>query len=159
RATVSSKGKGTTDGSYYGNRSVRKGEPSAYAKAQEAKRAAARPRAQRRVRQEAAKKKAICGAKLTKAGRDGRVCLKPAGWGTNHVGTGCCKFHGGRLPTHIKAAATGELRRLLGKPVEMNPLDALLMCIRIAAGEVQWLSDRMAELEEKDWIENTITGK
>ena len=27
---------------------------------------------------------------------NGRICRKPAGWGTDHVGYGRCKFHGGR---------------------------------------------------------------
>lgn len=33
----------------------------------------------------------ICGAKTKK----GTICKKPAGYGTNHFGTGRCKFHGG----------------------------------------------------------------
>jgi len=33
----------------------------------------------------------ICGAKT----RKGTPCLRPAGWGTNHPGTGRCKLHGG----------------------------------------------------------------
>ena len=33
------------------------------------------------------------------------------------------------------------------------------MCIRIRAGEVKWLSDRMADLDEKSWVEQTIVGK
>lgn len=27
--------------------------------------------------------------------RDGGLCTQPAGWGTNHVGSGHCKLHGG----------------------------------------------------------------
>ena len=33
----------------------------------------------------------ICGAKTKR----GTPCLRPAGWGTNHPGTGRCKLHGG----------------------------------------------------------------
>lgn len=33
----------------------------------------------------------ICGAK----NRSGQPCKRPAGWGTDHVGTGKCKLHGG----------------------------------------------------------------
>lgn len=82
-----------------------------------------------------------------------------AGWGTNHPGIGACKLHGGAVPNHVKAAASEEYRKLLGTPIEINPLDALLWCIKIRAGEVKWLSDRMAELEKKDWIEDTMVGK
>lgn len=32
-----------------------------------------------------------CGAK----NRSGKACGKPAGWGTDHVGTGRCRLHGG----------------------------------------------------------------
>jgi hypothetical protein len=60
---------------------------------------------------------------------------------------------------HVKAAATEEYRMLLGKPSNINPLEALIMCIRIRAGEVKWLSDRMAELDEKHWVEDTMVGK
>jgi hypothetical protein len=63
------------------------------------------------------------------------------------------------VPNHVKAAAKEEYRILLGKPIEMNPLDALLMCIKIRAGEIQWLSERMAELDQQAWIEQTLTGK
>ncbi len=37
-------------------------------------------------------KKNKCGAKT----RAGTPCQQPAGWGTDHVGTGRCKLHGGR---------------------------------------------------------------
>lgn len=36
--------------------------------------------------------KKYCGAKT----RAGTPCKRPAGWGTNHVGSGRCKLHGGR---------------------------------------------------------------
>lgn len=36
----------------------------------------------------------LCGAKT----RAGTPCRRPAGWGTDHVGEGRCKLHGGRSP-------------------------------------------------------------
>ena len=36
-----------------------------------------------------------CGAKT----RAGTPCAQPAGWGTDHVGWGRCKLHGGATPT------------------------------------------------------------
>src|SRR5689334_11708073 len=41
-----------------------------------------------------------CGAKLRgKETKDsGRTCVKPAGYGTQHLGYGKCKFHGGNAP-------------------------------------------------------------
>jgi len=46
-----------------------------------------------------------CGAKT----RDGTPCQRTAGWGTDHVGDGRCKTHGGkggRKPKHGRYAAT-----------------------------------------------------
>lgn len=41
------------------------------------------------------KKNNICGAKSKQTGQP---CKQPAGWGTDHFGTGRCKLHGGRSP-------------------------------------------------------------
>lgn len=97
-----------------------------------------------------------CGAK--KKGTKG-TCSMPAGWGTSHYGIGKCKLHGGSTENHIKAAVGEEYRELFGRPMEINPLDALIMCIKICAGEVKWLSDRMVNLDEVDFVEDTIAGK
>jgi hypothetical protein len=97
----------------------------------------------------------MCGAKKKNGGK----CTLAAGWGTNHPGIGSCKLHGGSVPNHIKSAIKEEYRILFGSPMEINPLEALIWCIKVRAGEVKWLSDRMAELDEKHWIEDTIVGK
>jgi hypothetical protein len=98
---------------------------------------------------------ATCGAKK----RNGGKCTLAPGWGTPHPGIGKCKLHGGSVPNHIKAAAKEEHRRLLGHRREIDPHEAIIECIQLRAGEVQWLSERMAELDEKDWTEDTIAGK
>jgi len=99
---------------------------------------------------------AICGAKK----RNGKgKCQQPAGWGTNHYGIGTCRMHGGNMHTHVRAAAKNEYRKLLGKPIEVSPEEALMNCIKIRSGEVAWLSDAMAKLQEKDWTEETFAGK
>lgn len=97
----------------------------------------------------------ICGAKK----RNGEKCTLAPGWGTPHPGQGACKFHGGSVPNHIKSAIKDEYRTLFGTPIEINPLDALIMCIKTVAGEVQWLGQKMAELDESAWVEQTIVGK
>ena len=63
------------------------------------------------------------------------------------------------MPNHVKAAAKAEHRALLGTPIETTPEEAILRCIQIRSGEVEWLTNRMAELEEKHWIEETMLGK
>lgn len=91
--------------------------------------------------------------------RNGKKCMKHAGWGTNHPGTGRCKLHGGVTVSHTAAAAKQIAHDFLGTPRDINPFDAILWCIKIRAGEVQWLSERMAELDEKHWVEETLIGK
>jgi hypothetical protein len=131
---------------------AQKGVPSAYA------------RMQKRVRQNETKRerdrrlawKNVCGAK--RANKLGK-CMRAAGWGTKHPGVGRCRDHGGLSPQQGKHVAKVYAHELLGTPMDINPFDAILWCIRIRAGEVQWLSDRMGELEKTEWVENTLVGK
>lgn len=101
-----------------------------------------------------------CGSlKSSKGAKKGERCSLPAGWGTDHPGIGKCKLHGGSTITHVKAAAKEEYRLLMGKPLEIDPLNALLWCIKIRAGEIKWLTERLAELEPDEWVSDTIMGK
>jgi hypothetical protein len=55
---------------------------------------------------------------------------------------------------------TSQLLRsptVMGLPVEMEPTDALLWCVAIAAGEVQYLSGRVAELTDEELIGRPTT--
>jgi hypothetical protein len=88
----------------------------------------------------------------------GGKCGNPAGFGTTHLGIGRCKFHGGTTRTHVKSALKEEAV-LMGCPKDMNPVDAMIWCIRITAGEVEWLTERISTVEEKNWIEDTVIGK
>lgn len=87
-----------------------------------------------------------CGAKT----RAGTPCANIAGHGTSHVGTGRCKMHGGSSP-NAEVAGTVELARreakVMGQPLPIDPHDAMLQCIHITAGEVQYASERIADLE------------
>jgi len=130
------------DDEFYFSSNVKKG-PSPYAVMMERKRKEER-RAQER-----------CNA-MTNAGTK---CKKKAGWGTNHPGTGKCKMHGGSTPSHQGAAARKVAHEFLGTPRDMNPFDAILWCIKIRAGEIEWLSARMAELDKEAWIEQTMVGR
>lgn len=47
----------------------------------------------------------------------------------------------------------------MGRPLDIEPGEALLQCIRIAAGEVQYASDRIAELDPGDAIVGQRTVK
>ena len=97
----------------------------------------------------------ICGAKK----RAGGACSLAAGWGTLHPGLGKCKFHGGSTPSHIKAAANPELSILLGQEIEIDPVNALLWCIRLTAGEVKFWTLKIYDLNQTEWVESTMIGK
>lgn len=92
---------------------------------------------------------AICGATT----QTGGLCKREAGWGTEHAGVGPCKSHDKgwvtmRGDTKAEKYARPLLAKLTGYDVDVNPLDALLMCVRIAAAEVAYFSERIAALGE-----------
>jgi len=130
------------DDEYYFNSNVKKG-PSPYAIMMQ------------RKRREEKRAKEMCLAMKA----DGTKCRKRAGWGTSHPGTGRCKHHGGSTVNHKAAAARQVAHEFLGTPRDMNPFDAILWCIKIRAGEIEWLSQRMAELDKEAWVEQTMVGK
>lgn len=80
-----------------------------------------------------------CGAKK----RQGEgTCQRPAGWGTDHPGTGRCKLHGGSTPDHRTAALREQADRALktaladldAPPIE----DPLTELARITGQVVAW---------------------
>jgi hypothetical protein len=88
-----------------------------------------------------------CGAKTKSGGR----CGRPAGWGTGHPGALSCKLHGGSVPNQEMAGALELARReasVMGQPLSIEPHEAILQCVSIAAGEVRYCSDRIADLED-----------
>jgi hypothetical protein len=89
-----------------------------------------------------------CGAKK----RQGEgCCMRPAGWGTSHPGTGKCKLHGGGTPNHKTAAKTELARQAVvtyGLPREVAPDQALLEEVHRTAGHVAWLGEVVAGLEQ-----------
>lgn len=114
------------------------------------KRQSERNRGSRRM----ASKVGHCGAKK----RQGGTCHLAAGFGTDHHGIGHCKYHGGNLPTH-KLNALKQEAVFMGAPKEINAVDAIIWCIHITAGEIEWFNERMAELDRSEWYENTVIGK
>lgn len=87
----------------------------------------------------------VCGAKL----KGGRTCGHPKGWGTDHAGSGRCKFHGGSSRNGRKAAnrerALSFARGQLGAEVAGTPLDALEQSVRLAAGLVDYYRYEIAD--------------
>ncbi|GAA0528664.1 hypothetical protein GCM10010172_06580 [Paractinoplanes ferrugineus] len=91
-----------------------------------------------------------CGGKRRAAESNGAPCTRPAGWGTDHPGTGRCKLHGGATPSHVaagkKALALAAVNTF-GLPREVDPRDALLEEIYRTAGAVDWLHQQVVKLE------------
>lgn len=117
------------------------------------------------VRIEEGKKKRARSARYTPEGfcgalkaSDGKPCAQPAGYGTTHRGIGSCKYHGGSTQTGTKAAAK-QTAVLMGAPKEINPLDAIIWCIKMTGGEIDFYTEQMAYLKESNWIEETIAGQ
>lgn len=83
----------------------------------------------------------------------GTPCEKEAGWGTDHKGIGRCRLHGGATPNAQVAGAVTLARReagVMGIPIDIAPHEAILECIRIAAGEVAYCSERISALSLGD---------
>lgn len=82
--------------------------------------------------------KVLCGG--TK--RNGKPCELPAGFGTNHVGTGRCKFHLGSTKNHeakgARDLATAFVVGQLGAQVPIEPLDAAVKAVELAHGSVEY---------------------
>lgn|GEM_PF-1170270 len=93
-----------------------------------------------------------CGAKT----RDGGKCQKQKGWGTDHKGTGRCKLHGGSTQSGKRAAAK-EAATIMGEAMDIEPHEALLSCVRIAAGEVAYCTTEIAALKKA--TESTMFGE
>src|SRR6187431_2352314 len=120
-----------------------------------------------------------CGAK-TKASAGpngelpaGRPCGMTAGWGTDHLGAGPCKLHGGSTPAvreavavaqevlraeaqlkEAKAAASRAVSAFGGPIVDVNPEEALLGLVREAAGNVAWLGSRVQVLLAEEGLDD-----
>ena len=82
---------------------------------------------------------------------DGVLCQRPAGWGTDHLGIGRCKRHGGSTPNHEVAAqrvmAIQACDRL-GLEIDVSAEEALLTEVRECAGNVAFYRRLVQELDE-----------
>lgn len=85
--------------------------------------------------------------------RSGAPCRNAAGFGTDHVGYGNCKFHGGASPAGKKHAERLQAEAAVvtyGLPREVDPHTALLEELHRTAGHVAWLHTLVAALETRD---------
>ena len=86
------------------------------------------------------------------------MCTRPAGWVTDHAGTGRCKLHGGSTKSHTVAgqkALAEQAVKTFGLPREVDPRDALLEEVYRTAGAVDWLHQQVQALQ----AEQVVWGK
>lgn len=84
----------------------------------------------------------LCGAER----RSGGTCRNRAGFKTDHVGTGRCHLHSGSTRNGRKHAAA-ELAIRLGAEIQIEPHDALLLTVRLAAGWERFCRDEVTRLQ------------
>lgn len=93
----------------------------------------------------------ICGAK-TKSNTKYEFCHRPAGWGTDHLGMGKCKFHFGASPGHMKGALidkaadlVNEVRRELLITEDAGPVTDPVSELQRLAGQVRSMLDSITD--------------
>jgi hypothetical protein len=101
-----------------------------------------------------------CGAdKKHKAG----PCKLPAGHGTDHVGTGRCRRHGGNTPTHQKHAERIEAERAVarfGLAEDGTPAPKILLReISRSSAMTQFLAAQVADLTADELVWGTTKRK
>lgn len=87
----------------------------------------------------------VCGANK----RGGTTCTEPAGKGTDHLGYGPCAAHFGATQIGRKNAAhemAEELMWFYGKPLDIDPITALLDEVGRTAGHIAWIGGRIAKM-------------
>lgn len=84
----------------------------------------------------------LCGART----RAGGTCRKVAGYGTDHLGFGSCKFHGGSTPNGRKSAARAQLAVVAPSPI--GGFDAIERGLGILNGIMDALSRELEKLEQ-----------
>lgn len=100
----------------------------------------------------------ICGAKK----KNGKVCKQKAGWGTNHVGTGRCKLHGGcstgpkNAKGNTNAVTHGLYKKYFPKETlemftgleELSYIDILWANIKLQYGAIIQAQDNLKVINE-----------
>jgi hypothetical protein len=82
--------------------------------------------------------------------KNGERCKAFAGLGTDHLGIGPCKYHGGATRNHRQRAVVLRAQQeavMLGKPIPVSPDQALRSALAASAGHTAWLSTEVANLD------------
>jgi len=95
------------------------------------------------------------------------LCTRPAGWATEHVGIGHCKFHFGDSPPHRKKAQReitmgriGEALSEVGIDVtEVDYIEGLASVVRLDRAMVAVLKDEVSRLHELHGPDHSGDGR
>jgi hypothetical protein len=90
-----------------------------------------------------------CGGRRKQPNPEWPWCTNRAGLGTDHVGVGCCKLHGGSTRTHQRAAAVAMAEKAceqLGIPIEVDGVTALTNRLWEAEGDLWFYREQVAAL-------------
>lgn len=86
--------------------------------------------------------------------KNGERCRKFAGEGTDHPGTGACKYHGGRTPNHSKAAIKRQVTQqmvMLGEPDEdVTALGAMMYELAASSGHTGFLRQQLKSMSKDE---------
>lgn len=97
----------------------------------------------------------LCGAKKRQG--DG-CCKRPAGWGTDHAGTGRCKLHGGCAPSSRAAAVEQQARKVLAQLNVVPVADPLSALAQIAGEVVAWKNVMAEKVNELSSLRYSTEG-
>ncbi len=98
-------------------------------------------------------KSTICGGLK----RNGKICGREPGWGTEHPGTGNCKHHGGSTPGGIVSAARQQTEGM-GMPLPVSPAQSIAAVMHLAAGRLAYCTMKVAALGEDQIFKETSKG-
>lgn len=87
--------------------------------------------------------------------RNGDPCLREAGWGTDHPGTGKCKHHGGANQSVAAAASQAES---MATAIPVTPGQAILGVLHLAAGQLAYCTAQVGGLSEEQMFEMSDAG-
>lgn len=98
----------------------------------------------------------ICGA-TTKAKK---ICLRQAGYGTDHPGSGRCKFHTGSTRSG-KLAAAREQMNGMAVARSVTPSQAIQAALSLSAGHLAYTTEQVSQLSDDElfaMVVNRETG-
>jgi hypothetical protein len=97
----------------------------------------------------------LCGAKK----KNGETCRAFAGQGTEHGGSGKCRWHLGNSRNHKQAAVVSEAKRRmvkLGPAIAVQPHEALLWLLHAGSGHVAYLGQEIAAMDDLGTFEGQV---